>query len=154
MADDVLQVLPSRNDVLGFALRTRKNLDFVLEASKRDEDVHTVTQLANSLLGLLVFLHEGPLDKQIRRMQMSHLESKGWPTWEFRAGSSKSLGDHLRHLRNAIAHRGIKFSTESRELKDVLFVMADQDNWHVAISGDRLHHFCLKLCALVEETLD
>jgi hypothetical protein len=47
-----------RNTIEGFAERTRKNLRFIVAAYDGGQDVHTVTQLINSLLGLIVYPYE------------------------------------------------------------------------------------------------
>jgi hypothetical protein len=48
-------MLNPRSDALGLAERTRKNLLFIEGAFERGEDVHVITQVANSLLMLVVF---------------------------------------------------------------------------------------------------
>ena len=40
----------TRGEAIGFALRTRKNLEYVRHAFDREEDVHVVTHVVNSLL--------------------------------------------------------------------------------------------------------
>ena len=45
----------TRNTTEGFARRVRKNLDFIIKKCDEGEDVHEVTQLVTSLLGLIVF---------------------------------------------------------------------------------------------------
>ena len=45
----------SRNDALGFAARTKQNLLMIEKAFEAGEDVHVVTQLVVSLLGLVVY---------------------------------------------------------------------------------------------------
>jgi hypothetical protein len=53
--------MPSRNEVLGFAARTRENLDCIERAFMDKGSGHVVTQLVSSLLGLIVFPHEKKL---------------------------------------------------------------------------------------------
>jgi hypothetical protein len=47
--------MPGRNETEGFAKRTRRNLDFILAAQQQHEDVHVVSQVVLSLLGIVVF---------------------------------------------------------------------------------------------------
>jgi hypothetical protein len=47
-----------RNTISGFARRVRKNLDFMISARAADADIHIVTHLTCSLLGLVVFPYE------------------------------------------------------------------------------------------------
>jgi len=51
----VVSYYVSRNHALTFAQRTRENLLHIERAAKAGDDVHVVTQLAISLLGLVVF---------------------------------------------------------------------------------------------------
>jgi hypothetical protein len=69
----------SRNDALGFAARTRKNLEYIDNAANTGEDVHVLTQLINSLLGLVVFLHERKLSSRFEKMLLADLDGEGWP---------------------------------------------------------------------------
>src|SRR5579871_4104882 len=57
--------LISRQLSSGLAQRTLKNLEFMEEAHALGRDVHIVTQMVNSLLGLLVF----PVEKEKRFFQ-------------------------------------------------------------------------------------
>jgi hypothetical protein len=54
------QPTPTRNDTLEFCRRTRRNLEFIENAPQNDPTapVHAVTQLALSLLGIVVFPYE------------------------------------------------------------------------------------------------
>ena len=45
----------SRNATEEFARRVRKNLDYIIRKRNEGEDVHEVTQLVISLLGIIVF---------------------------------------------------------------------------------------------------
>lgn len=58
--------LASRNDSRGFADRTRKNLLFIEQAYESGNDVHVVTQIVTSSLGLIVFPWEHEADVKIR----------------------------------------------------------------------------------------
>ena len=46
--------MQTRNEAVGFAQRTRKNLKFVRQARDSGADVHLVSHVVNSLLGLVV----------------------------------------------------------------------------------------------------
>ena len=61
----------SRNDPLGFAKRTLKNLDYVgyaTDPESSDPNVHLVTQILNSMLGLVVFPHAAYLHPSSQRL--------------------------------------------------------------------------------------
>lgn len=81
-----------RNDALNFAHRTRTNLQFLEHHAAAGEAVHPVTQLINSLLGLLVFLKEQKFNEEIRSLSLTSLESQGWPRWRSDSLTRKHSG--------------------------------------------------------------
>jgi len=82
----------TRNDALEFGARTLKNLEYLERARQKGEDVHVVTHLANSLLGLIVFPVEKKFVRFILKQSLSDLTKKGWPSWSFELSSSETLG--------------------------------------------------------------
>ena len=151
--------LDSRNTIWGFATRVEKNLDFLITArATNGVDVHIVTHLITSLLGLIVFPYE-----ELQRINpdaftsysLESLAADGWPSWAFFLGNSDTLDDLLRHVRNAISHGRLRYSSESRELHDVQIEFRDRrnkdspDNWGASIRGDHLHAFVKKLADLL-----
>lgn len=148
-----------RNTIEGFALRVRKNLDFMIVAREDDEDIHIVTQLVCSLLGLIVFPCEhfrrtGFLD--FKTMLFEDLVDDGWPKWAFHIGQSESLDRHLSHLRNALSHRRVHFSSDDRSLAGVEVTFWDRakpegpDNWSASIDGAGLLDFVERLSTLID----
>jgi hypothetical protein len=104
------------NLVKDFALRTQKNLHALrnLQASDPKSEVYEVTQLMNSMLGLLVFPQQQYVTN-IPKVPLSTLASQGWPV-------PKIVGDYpqvedlnqlVRFLRNAVAHFNLKFLSDS-----------------------------------------
>jgi len=94
MSNDIC--FPTRNDTKGFALRTLKNLDYIQTGQREGHDVHVVTQLALSLLGLIVYPHE---DDEYRVLEGPAFENNGLDgrtIWHFTKGTSRTLSDHLR----------------------------------------------------------
>ena len=152
-------VYASRNDAFGFAQRTRKNLAYIEKTFAEGADVHVVTQLVVSLLGLVVFPTERNVVRRLKTLNLSELESLGWPRWEFELGSSQTLDQLMHYLRNAVAHGHIHFSSESRTLSEV-YVQAENyppnstsPNWRVKIAASDLRIFCLQFIDLVEQTI-
>jgi hypothetical protein len=98
------------NLVRDFAIRTRKNLEFIEEQQKQGVEIYEVTQLVNSLLGLLIFPHERYYDS-IPRTPLTELEAQGWPRIEIIKGQSEcqTLYNLVHFLRNGIAHFNIQF---------------------------------------------
>lgn len=118
----------SRNDVLNFAQRTLKNLDYIVRAwEENGEDVHPITHTVNSLLGLIVFTKERTLTEQIGKKGMAELHAEGWARWHIQLGQSdiQTLGDLVRRLRNAAAHGRIRFSSDERDSREVVLEIED-----------------------------
>lgn len=80
--------LDGRNTLMGMAARVHKNLAFISESRKKGADVHVVTQLLLSLLGLIVFPVETIKENKSDVLQstLRDLEEAGWPHWTFTIG--------------------------------------------------------------------
>ncbi len=153
-------VYVSRNHALGFAARTRKNLEYIEEASDADADVHVVTQLANSLLGLIVFPWEKNFVERVSTLKLDELARQGWPRWEVTKGSCETLGQLVGYLRNAVAHGNMTFSSDSRFIDDVAIHVANYrpgrattPNWCARIEARDLRAFCRHFINLLDETI-
>lgn len=87
--------------------RTIENLEFI-EREARPSGPFEVTQLINSFLGALAHPWE-QLGAELNEMP---LDAAGWPPIRKEPDSDddpSSLGDLVRHLRNAVAHGNIEF---------------------------------------------
>jgi len=149
--------VPSRNETLGLAERTLKNLEYVLEAHASHEGVHLVTQVVLSLLGIVVF----PFERQTIAtldLDLAELEADGWPQWEYVGDSRppRKLAELTRHLRHATAHGNIAFSSDSRFPQDVIVSFRNTPphrkwTWETRIRGDQLLDFCRRYLVLIEQ---
>ena len=161
--------LGSRSTVSGFAKRTLTNLLFVASTPEKKQ-VHIVTQIITSMLGLLIFVHEH-LEK--------HSNTKGdfynpphdfpdWSKWQFDPQMSKSVVTNgnfcklLKHLRNAVSHYRIEFSpsehSDSRDPEQVTIHFRDCPpnkpvDWHVSVNGKDLLDFLVELAKRIESAL-
>jgi hypothetical protein len=102
--------------VKDFALRTRKNLEAVREIQRTDPDkVYEVTQLINSMLGLLVFPQQKYFDN-IPSTPIAELKKEGWPVPQVIGVYPDviDLRELLRYLRNAAAHFNLEFDNDDR----------------------------------------
>jgi hypothetical protein len=105
-------------------------------------------------LGLIVFLKEGHFDNQLKRKRLTELVKQGWPRIEVTKGKCHTLSDLLKHLRIAVAHRRITFSSDSPNIDAVSINAEDAPaNWAVRIQAKDLRTFCLLLIKLLEETI-
>jgi hypothetical protein len=120
-----------------FIPRTKKNLELVLEHN--DLGFHEVTQLMNSMIGLLIFPKEVFFNR-IRRLSLDEFEEQHWPkpnivSWEGISNDDPSFSEgkiYLRRiitkLRNSISHATFKFESTSDEIEEVIFIDEDPDN--------------------------
>lgn len=114
--------------VLDFAERTRSNLELVAhEAQAGNASAFEVTQLINSLLGLLVFPRERFLE-DIPETPLQDLS--GWmdTAVRFEAGTRpKTLRELIRVLRNGVAHFNIEFFSEKGQVVGVRVANMDRN---------------------------
>jgi len=149
----------SRNDSLGFAQRTLRNLEYIEKSRTDGADVHVVTQRVLSLLGLVSFPWHAGLDDRIKRLRLDTLVQDGWPQWTIILGDAETLGALVHHLRNAIAHRRVYFSSDERNggAVQIEFADAKKENapvyWRAGINGDDLLCFCRRFADLVDDTI-
>ena len=96
--------------VANFAKRTMKNLQALESLQQQGADVFEVTQLINSMLGLLIFPREEFVGR-IPKKSLPELKSEGWPVPKVSPGFRQvaNLNELVRYLRNAISHFNIKF---------------------------------------------
>jgi len=151
--------LASRNESEGFAERTRKNLEYIERAEKQGADVHVITQLANSLLGLVAFPWMESFQKSLEESKLGPLDWSQWDIWKDDEGDCVTLDKLVWHLRNAAAHRHIEFTSESRKLEEVVFEFKDRPNdnqpynWCARIRGTDLCDFCCRFVQKVVNTI-
>jgi hypothetical protein len=102
--------------VRDFAARTRRNLEFINQHhSDSEAEVYEVTQLINSLLGLLVFPQQRFID-QIPAIPLKELEAQGWPRIRTSPNypECQDLKKLVRYLRNAVTHFNVEFIPNTR----------------------------------------
>lgn len=145
--------ISSRNTDSGLLQRTIKNLDFLQKAFDKNEDVHPVAQVVNSLLIMLVFTYEGQKGfmKSYRRRKLGYPADSG-PALNAALGTTTIVVDlcdnctnmkhFFRRLRNALAHRMVHFDSENSDLTKVTITFEDQKDenspidWRVRIRAD------------------
>lgn len=97
--------------VRDFAERTKINLAIIQSEVRAGRDAYEVTQLINSLLGLLVF-PEQAFFKKIPEIKINDLKKQGWPIPLMCENYSQvaDLKQLVRYLRNGIAHFNLRFT--------------------------------------------
>lgn len=156
--------MDTRNEALEFARRTRRNLEFVEKAKGQGAEVHVVTQLTVSLLGLVVFPKEKILLNEAKNKMIPDMRIENWPAWTILLDDPKkptrSLADILKHVRNAVAHGRLTFTSDSEHLEEVAIIVEDKYRredteayWRAQIDGNDLRSFCLHFIDFVENTV-
>ena len=155
-------MMKPRNEPMGIEGRTLKNLEFikgVFDQSPADGRVHVVTQVVNSLLGLVILPHEKGYVLHNDKNMLEKLYADDWPRWNItlpKPGEPEQLGKLTWHLRNAAAHGLYTFSSDSPELSEVTITVEDrpkrnaQINWRAEIRADELYKFCQCLCEYIK----
>jgi len=128
-----------KNLVRDFVIRTRKNLDYIEETVRTDPEaeVYEVTQLVNSMLGMIVFPKERYFE-HIPENPLEELQKEGWVIPEVTGNFKQvnNLRQLMRHLRNSIAHSNLEFDSDGHTLTGIrLWNCKDhQKNWEVRMT--------------------
>ena len=141
--------------VSDFADRTRRNLEVIDGLTDDPEsDVFEVTQLINSMLGLLVFPREKFLDR-IPEIPLAELKERGWPHITTRPPFKppRTLRKLVRYLRNSIAHFNIKFRSEKGEISGITVwnMKGRKKDWEANLNLEELREFTLKFVELLRD---
>jgi hypothetical protein len=141
--------------IIDFARRTRSNLEYIEKAQERGESVFEVTQLANSLLGLLVFPREQYMSR-IPDTPLTVLIEQGWPEITTTHGGLKedTLKQLMRMLRNGIAHCNVEFTADDRSQITGLRIWNTKGHsktWEVTLTVADLRAIAFKFVELLAE---
>lgn len=152
--------MEDRNNVEGFADRVIKNLRHTTSSFAKGDDVHMTTALINSLLGLVIFPVEYLKDSPSWKFPDTPLENtkpSGEVIWHFTLGHSITLKNHMFHIRNALSHRRVRFSSDSRYMNDVIVYFADkrpketEEYWRSYILASDLYDFTISIPNLIKK---
>ncbi len=136
-----------------FAERTLKNLE-ILERHYGSDDRYEVTQLVNSLLGLVVFPKEKAL-KHIPTDLLSDLKAKDWPMFDVKADNTgcDNLRKLIENLRHGTAHDNITFEDNGGKIAWLTFSNKWKSrHWEGRISVADLRKFIKKFSNLLADS--
>ena len=143
--------------LLDFARRTKMNLEYIEEKVKSEpnNELFEVTQLVNSLLGLLVF----PFEKYRRKIpdkSLKQLEEMGWiaPRIIGSFPQVPNLHTLIRYLRNAVSHFNIKFVADKNNVIDGVHVWNEYEKkttWKAEMKIHELRNNVYKFIEIIEE---
>ena len=152
-----MKLLDDRDTALGLAERTRRNLKFIENARANGADVHKVTQVVLSVLGIVIIPWEQHLKHKRGEYKLEDLHAQGWPRWNVRIGEASSLRDLIMRVRNGTAHGRYRFSSNDQDPKNVTLIVGDGPpgtlKWRAAITAADLKDFCLRFLDVVEDEL-
>jgi len=103
-----------------FIARTQKNLIAIECLKDKGDEVYEVTQLLNSMLGLLIFPRE-KLDGKIQPKSWDTMVKEGWPLPSGDNARVSDLEQLIRNMRNAVAHCDFEVITEHNEIISIKF---------------------------------
>jgi len=137
--------------------RTETNLRAIEKLHKQGVTVYEVTQLINSLLGLLVFPRETFL-KQIPIISRNSMIKEDWPLPDEQISQVQYLRELVRNMRNAVAHFNIELITHGNEIEGIIFkdyALQDKDKtnplWIGVYRVDQVRRFVDKFLASISK---
>ena len=144
------QLMGSRNHPYSLALRTKKNLGYILDAHEKGADVHPVTQVTCSLMGIVVFPWEQ--EHKLENSKCLILEVFNNPPLEinYLRGKVTTFGCLWKLVRNAVSHGHVEFGSDSRDLEKVEIKFSSgyrkdgsfKITKAISMRGDHLLTFC------------
>lgn len=147
--------------VVDFVKRTRINLDYIEDRVREDPDekLFEVTQLVNSLLGIIVLPKEHYL-RHIPKTPLQELADSGWPIVGKLIGefpeNCTNLRELINNLRHSIAHFNIEFIADGNTRNIIGLKMWNyyrrEVRWRIEISLEDLREATLLLFDVIESS--
>jgi hypothetical protein len=137
-----------------FAMRTKDNLIIIEDLSKINSEVNAyeVTQLINSMLGLLVFPKEKYINA-IPEIILSDLVKAGWAVPEVKGSfpQANNLRELIRYMRNAIAHFNLEFVYSENSISGLILwnCRRGSKTWQVEMGLDQLKDIAFRFIDLL-----
>ena len=103
-----------------FIARTQKNLIAIECLKEKGGEVYEVTQLLNSMLGLLIFPRARFFEK-IQDKSWDLMDKEGWPLPSGDNAHVSNLKQLVRNMRNAVAHFNIELVNDGNEIIGIRF---------------------------------
>lgn len=121
-----------------FAERTLSNLEYIRKCARKQHEGYEITQLINSLLGMLIFLHEKKaslINKNITdydiNININWLDD--YDKWDenWREDNENHMSNIIRHMRNSLAHCGVSPKNEGGIIKGFTFLDRKPIEFHI-----------------------
>jgi len=142
--------------VKDFSDRTEQNLMLIEYISNKDSSrAFEVTQLINSLLGLIILPQQKFFDK-IPNDSIEKAKTNGWliPTPSSKYKQVKDLSTYLRYIRNGVSHFNIKFVSESETIVGIQIwnkPPRSDINWKINLNIEEIKSITRKFKELIAE---
>jgi hypothetical protein len=165
-------MMPDDEKALTIARRTRKNLDFIYTAKAQGADVEEVTQLLNSMLGMLICLREEYFHG--KSVTWNDVQNMGLIPVSVKTSArtrqhdpmsleSNSFSQLITHLRHAFAHNNFELvgnrSKPKSQQEIIGFVVWNMPTsgpkfrtWQAELSVDELKDIAYLFIAYLEKT--
>lgn len=139
--------------VKDIATRTRHNLEKIEAQSAAGFDVYEVTQLINSLLGMLVFVHA---KENLPDTPWSEID--GFPSVDFLLGEDQTekFDKFIKFVRHAVAHGNVEAEAEGKGSKTITHLVlwnippgTDKENWRIRSSIEGIRWIAVYLTELI-----
>lgn len=136
-----------------FANRTLKNLRAIEKMKEKNARVYEVTQLINSMLGIMIFPRERDLTR-IPNKSYDELRNEGWPAINTanQFTQVKDLDDLTRKFRNSIAHCNIEFLNHKKKIVGLRLWNMDRNRinkvWEADLTIQELHDITMRFIRL------
>jgi hypothetical protein len=138
-----------------FAIRTKENLIIIEKLANNNDlgvNAYEVTQLINSMLGLLVFPKEKYI-KAIPEILLSDLVKAGWAIPEVKGSfpQAKNLRELIRYMRNTIAHFNLDFIYSENSISGLALWNCRRDlkTWQVEMGLEQLKDIAFRFIDLL-----
>ncbi len=146
---------PYADFVREFATRTRCNLEKIEADHAAGVDVYEVTQLINSLLGMLVFIQ---VKKKLPKTHLS--EIAGFPKVDFILGKNltEKFDKFIEFVRHAVAHGNVEAEAQGKGSKTITHLVffnipprKQKENWRIKCSIDEIRWIAVHLTELITD---
>jgi hypothetical protein len=155
-----MTIYDRQNMFADFGQRTRDNLKLIRDARKEEpkRKVYEVTQLINSMLGLLIFPKANDLGQlRDKGKRVRDLRKEGWPIPEATRPyhQATTLNALITRLRNAVAHCNMDFHPDGKGdiARMTMWTKSDNGrgpkNWEMEMTIEELDGIATRFIELV-----
>lgn len=143
--------------IADFARRTKSNLLVIEENAKFSKDCYEVTQMINSLVGLLVFPQQKYFQKiptEFPTKEMERILDNSKSTYPDEVNKPKAFNTIIKHMKNAVSHERLSILPQGpQEIEEIVFRDQIKDKYsaivytfEIKLSIEEFRIFLLEMC--------